>query len=331
MPDILRTSPLAAGSPAGLADAAGGVSFEPITNIGCWQQLTALTDRAHSVQVFGYGEAKAANGWSVNRQLLSLNGRPVAIVQALEKRVLGIRIATRINRGPMLVEPGLSAAQITEIYRATRRHWARPYSPLLLAPALEETAANHAILKAAGFYQRNSNGWGSARLNLDQPIDDVFASFEHSWRKAIRAADKAGVTVEVVDGDTAHEWMIERHLQNMAEKGFSGHGADFLRALRRHSGSDAVLLQAFHAGNPVAGLLMLKFGDTADSIVAWFGPEGRQLKAGNAITWGAIKEMHRRGVRHYDVGGTNSDQGFSSFKKGMNGTPYRLLGEYLGF
>jgi len=322
--------------PSGLGPAdvasAGSLTFDSVDDPARWERLLEQADRTHSVQAFGYGEAKASKGWRVSRQLLSLQGRPVAIVQALEKRVLGLRVVTRINRGPMLLVAEPPAQLVAAVYRAVRNRWGRlPFGILLLAPALEERPENLEIMAKAGFRPRKGNGWGSARLDLTQPIDAVFQSFEHNWRKAIRAGDKAGVTVRVVDTEADHEWMIERHLQNMAEKGFHGHDAAFLRSLRRSSRSNYVLLQAMHEGRPVAGLVMLKFGSVADSIVAWFGDEGRKVKAGNAITWGAIQEMQRRGCLEYDVGGINSDKGFSSFKSGMNGEEYFLLGEYVAF
>ena len=307
------------------------VTFCEVTEAAQWDRLVAQVDRAHSVQAFSYGEAKASRGWHVSRQLISVMGRPVAIVQALERRVLGVRVATRINRGPMFLVADPPDYLSTAVYRALRQRWGRlTAGVLLLAPALLDTQSNREVLTRAGFRPRRGNGWGSARLDLTQPIDKVFDGFAHNWRKAIRAADKAGVTVRVADAEADHQWMIDRHLENMAQKGFSGHDADFLRALRQHAGADYVLLQAVHEGAPVAGLVMLEFGDVADSIVAWFGDAGRKVKAGNAITWGAIQEMQRRGCRLYDVGGTNSDKGFTSFKNGMNGAPYSLLGEYIG-
>jgi CelD/BcsL family acetyltransferase involved in cellulose biosynthesis len=329
MTSLLHDSPVAP-VPTAFTDTER-LSFTAIDDRTRWERLLGQADRAHSVQAFGYGEAKAANGWWVSRHLIAAGGRPVAIVQALEKRVLGIRLATRINRGPMFLVAEPSAELMVAVYSAVRRHFAPfHFGILLIAPALEETPDNREILRRAGFIARKASGWGSARLDLTRPVDEVFQSFEHNWRKAIRAADKAGVTVRVATDEAAHEWMIERHLQNMAEKGFSGHGADFLRALRQQSGDDYMLLQAMHEGRPVAGLVMLKFGSTADSIVAWFGEDGRKVKAGNAITWGAIQEMQRRGCTSYDVGGIGSDKGFVSFKSGMNGAEYFLVGEHLG-
>jgi hypothetical protein len=310
----------------------GKVTFTTVRDIGQWEHLLEQADRAHSVQAFGYGEAKASKGWHVSRQLLSLQGRPVAIVQALELRIMGLRLVTRINRGPMFLVSDPADQLVTAVYRAVRNRWGRlPFGLLLLAPALEERPENLAIMARAGLRPRKGNGWGSARLDLGQPIEEVFQRFDHNWRKSIRASERAGVTVRVAETEADHEWMIERHLQNMAERGFHGHDAKFLRNLRQSSGSNYVLLQAMHEGRPVAGLVMLQFGSVADSIVAWFGDEGRKVKAGNAITWGAIQEMQRRGCRLYDVGGINSNKGFSNFKSGMNGAEYFLLGEYVGF
>ena len=318
--------------PATDAAVGGRVTFETITDPARWNALLGQVVQPHSVQAFGYGQAKASNGWHVTRQLVAQDGRPVAIVQALEKRVLGLRLVTRINRAPMFLVAQPGPALVLAVYRAIRNRWGRlPFGILLIAPALEETPENQALMVRAGYRRRKGNGWGSARLDLTREITAVFDSFEHNWRKSIRAGVREGVTVTVVDSEADHEWMIERHLANMAEKGFTGHDAAFLRSLRRHSGGDYVLFQARHAGEPVAGLVILKFGAVADSVVAWFGDQGRKVKAGNVITWSAIEEMQKRGCTLYDVGGINSDKGFSSFKAGMNGQTYFLLGEYVSF
>lgn len=311
----------------------GRLAFETISDPTRWAELLGRAPQPHSVQAFGYGAAKARDGWTVDRQLLTQHGRPVAIVQALERRILGLRLVTRINRAPIFLVADPDPELILAVYRAIRSRWGRfPFGILLIAPGLEDTPQNRSLLLQAGFRRRQrGNGWGSARLDLRQDTSAVFDSFEHNWRKSIRSGHREGVTVQVANSEAAHDWMIERHLANMAEKGFTGHDEAFLRSLRRHSGSDYVLFQAIHQDEPVAGLVILRFGDHADSVVAWFGDKGRKVKAGNVITWGAIEEMHRRGCTSYDVGGTNSDKGFSSFKAGMNGTPYLLIGEYVSF
>lgn len=311
--------------------AASTTKFFPITDSAQWQFLLSHAALPHSVQSFAYGEAKHAYGWKPVRLLVQHGGRQVAIVQALEKRFLGFRV-TRINRGPMFLEPNPDPRAVTAVYDALRQRYGRlPFGLLLIAPGLEDGEPSRQLLKTAGFHARKGNGWGSSRLDLTEGTDALFATFDRNWQKAIRSSVKANVTIEVADSEADHQWMIERHLTNMAEKGFSGHDGDFLRALRRNAGTDYVLFKAMHEGQAVAGLVLLRFGNHADSVVAWFGDEGRKVKAGNAITWGAICEMQKRGCTSYDVGGINSDKGFSAFKAGMNGDQYFLLGEYVSF
>lgn len=298
-----------------------------------WARLIDLCGMVHSVQAFGYGEAKAQVGWRPLRLAYEIEGRDVAVVLALQRRLVGVPLVTRINRGPMFLGSAPERQIVLSVLESLR--WNRGHllfgGPLVIAPALADTPDNRSVLAEAGFHPTRRQGWASARLDLTRPLEAIFDSFAHNWRKSIRFAQKAGVRVVVEESAEAHEWMIERHLDNMREKGFHGHGAKFLRALRAYGKSDYVLLRAFHEGVPVAGLTLLRVGATADSIVAWFGQQGRKVKAGNLLTWSGIIEMQRRGCLLYDVGGINSEAGFRAFKAGMNGQEYHLVNEYVSF
>lgn len=307
-------------------------SFENVSEPEQWAALLSRVPFPHSVQSHTYGAAKAGDSWRVARALIRRSGRPVGMVQALEKRILGVRVATRINRGPMFFDLDLPREEVVAVYRAIRDKWGRmPNGVLSIAPALPQGEAGHAIMTDAGYRRREGNPWGSARIDLTQSIDTIFSSLESSWRNRIRAGERAGVTVRVSESADDFEWIIARHLENMREKAFGAHGPNFLRELHRNAKGDVLLFRAIHEEKPVAGLVIIQAGGLADGVVAWFGPEARQLKAGNLLVWKGIDEMQRRGCISYDVGGTNSDRGFSTFKAGMRGTEYMLLGEYVSF
>ena len=54
---------------------------------------------------WAYGEAKeASGGWCARRLVIECASEPVAICQVLDKKLMGIRVVSRINRGPLLVE-----------------------------------------------------------------------------------------------------------------------------------------------------------------------------------------------------------------------------------
>ncbi len=306
------------------------VSLEAVASAPEWDARLSRAAFPHSVQSFAYGEAKARNGWRVARALVRHAGAPVALVQALERRVFGVRLVTRINRGPVFLDAHPPRDLVVAVYRAIRQRWGRlPHGALLMAPALEAGAEGHAIMTEAGYRRRRGNGWGSARIDLRPDIDAVFAGLDGKWRNRVRAGQRNGVTVRVTHDAADLAWMADRHHENMRAKAFAGHDRGFLEALRQSFGDDLVLVQAIHGQRPVAGLVLTRVGPLADGVVAWFGPEARDLKAGNVVAWGAIAEMHRLGCTSYDVGGTNSDKGFSTFKAGMKGEDYLLLGEYL--
>ncbi|MBK8085869.1 MAG: GNAT family N-acetyltransferase [Devosia sp.] len=306
------------------------VTLEAVAAASQWDALLSGAAFPHSVQSFAYGEAKAGRGWRVVRLLVRHAGRPVAVVQALERHFAGFRVATRINRGPVFLAAHPVRDLVVAVYRAIRQRWGRlPHGVLLIAPALAESEDDHAIMTEAGYRRRRGNGWGSARIDLRPDIETVFAGLDGKWRNRVRSGQRNGVTVRVTRDAADFAWMEERHLENMQAKAFSGHDRGFLAALRHSFGDDLVLVQAIHEQRPVAGLVLIRVGPLADGVVAWFGPEARELKAGNVVAWGAIEEMHRLGCTSYDVGGTNSDKGFSTFKAGMKGKDYLLLGEYV--
>ena len=81
---------------------------------------------------------------------------------------------------------------------------------------------------------------------------------------------------------------------------------------------------------PVGGLVVFRFGNTAESFVAWFGTEGRKVNVGNFLMWNAAIEMQRRGCRYFDLGSYSKTDagGYHKFKRAMNGADYCLLGEW---
>ena len=86
---------------------------------------------------------------------------------------------------------------------------------------------------------------------------------------------------------------------------------------------------SFTQGQPVAGMSVVRFGRRAEYHIGWFGPEGRKLNAGNFLMWEVIKEMKRRGVTDFDVGGMRPGDGYTRFKRTMRPVEFRLAGEWV--
>lgn len=304
------------------------LTVSPITDATAWAKLMEAAPFPHLPQSFAYGEGKRAKGWHVCRAVFQQGERVIAFATVLERRVLGLRVVARVNRGPVFLDAYPSPSDVVAVHAALRRHW---WGPLLIAPALERGEASAAMLTEAGFRLRHDRGWTSGRIDLRQTEAELWASFTSSFRNRARQAEKLGATLRVANDTATFDWMVERHVWNMTDKGFDAADAVLLQAMRAAAPEDVSVFQLIHDGRPVAAMSVVRFGRCAEYHIGWFGPEGRKLNAGNFLMWEIIKALKARGLDHFDVGGLREGDGYTRFKQTMRPQEFRLAGEWMRF
>jgi hypothetical protein len=300
-----------------------------VRQINEWSELFAEVEHPHLVQSWPYGEAKKSTGWSPRRLVIERGGEPVALCQVLDERLLGIRFASRISRGPLLLR--CDEPDIEGIYRALRQGWRYLIGGLLLiAPALIDEQDQWQPLQAAGFRRWRQNGWSSAYLDLRLTELELRKNLSSKWRNHLGVSERRGLELLISSAPEAVAWIIGQHVTHMQHKGFKGPGPDLLQALYRAAQEDFIVFQACLNGTPVGGVAVFRFGHTAEYYLGWSGPEGRKANAGNFLVWNAAVEMQRRGCRYFDLGSYSKAAagGYSEFKQAMNGVEYCLLGEW---
>lgn len=295
-----------------------------------WDRLFDQVPLPHFTQAWGYGEGKrAAQGWSVERIAFQGDERPVALCQVLVRRLLGLSVA-RINRGPLFMQRAPPAELQLGVLRALRC-W-RPLGRrglLLIAPALPLGEPSTALLRAAGFMQRRSGGWGSALINLQPSLEGIRAALSSKWRNHLNASLKAGISLRVRRDHEAIDWMLERHASNMAAKGFAGPAVSFVRSMIASRPEDFWVLQALLESEPCSGILLARFGAHAETLLSWTGEAGRRANAHHFLLWHVLAEMKAAGCRALDLGGYTTTNAYGAYKRGMKGSEYRLAGEWL--
>jgi hypothetical protein len=310
------------------ATAAERASVAFISDSREWDNLLSRAPTLHLPQSFAYGEGKRAMGWSVRRAIFSLGPRPIAFATVLERRLFGVRIATRVNRGPVFLETAPDPETERSVYEALRRHWR---GPLLIAPALPQGERSAALLRDAGYIRRQQQGWRSGRIDLTPGEDAIWAHFGATFRNRARAAARAAPELHIAEDAATYEWLIERHVENMREKQFKGPSPGLLRALREAAPKAVTVFQARQGGIPVAAMSVVRFGSCAEYHIGWFGPGGRKINAGNFLMWNIIQELRRRNVSSFDVGGLKPGDGYTQFKRTMHPQEYELAGEWVSF
>lgn len=293
-----------------------------------WQALFAKAHFQHMAQTWPFGEAKRAIKWRPRRIAIQLDGQPVAICQVLYKMIAGFPVAARINPGPMMLT-GHTEKEM-DVLLAIRQHWRYlRHGVLLIQPAIIYSEEAVRALKAMGFRLRNEYRWKAARVDLTRSEEDMRKSLASDWRRPLNKSERLGLQLIVGNSTEDLEWLLQKHIESMAENDFHGPSPEFLRALYKAAPADFYIFRVIHAGVAVAVLMTLKFGDKAQNYIVWVGSEGRRLSAGNFLYWNAALELKRLGCSQVDLGGYNSATGFGAFKMGMNGTEYELAGEFV--
>lgn len=306
---------------------------EPVTGRQEWDHLFGQVALPHFTQAWCYGEGKrAAAGWSVERVVFQGAEGPAALCQVLVKRLVGVPVAARINRGPLFMQSSPSTELQRSVLRALRRQWRFGRRGLLLiAPALPFGETSSTLLRGAGFIRRRAGGWGSSLIDLQPSLEAIRAALSSKWRNHLNVSLKAGIALRLRSDQEAFDWMLERHASNMAAKDFVGPAVSFVRSMIASSPQDFRVLQALIENEPCSGILVARFGAHAETFLSWTGEAGRRVNAHHFLLWHVLVEMKAAGCRALDLGGYTTTEKYGAYKRGMKGSEYRLAGEWLAF
>lgn len=150
-------------------------------------------------------------------------------------------------------------------------------------------------------------------LDLTLSEEELLKQMSQKGRYHIKTAEKSGVKVECVGGDSAKSKEFDEFYRLLCETakrdGFFVHKKSFYKAFLEELGERAVFYVAKVGGQVdggradelvVGGALMVHFGDTATYYFGASSGEHREVKAANALQWFAIREAKRAGFKRYD-------------------------------
>lgn len=289
-----------------------------------WEGLLARADRCGLQQGWAYGAALAAGGIAVRRLVAREGGHgpPVACAQVAERRLLGLVPTAFLLRGPVWLDGAPAAPEReAELVAAVRARLGRP--ALVWAPESAAGPPGRRPVVSGG-----STSW----LDLARPLAHVRAGLRGTWRHDLRRAEGRGL--EVADGGgSGLAWLLDRNEAQRRRVGYRGPGPTFLGRLAgaaRERGG-LLLLVARHAGEPVAGVLLVRHGRCATYAVGHVTGRGRALHAKHLLLWRAVERLGTAGARWLDLGGVDTERtpNLARFKLDLGGEIRRQAGTYL--
>jgi hypothetical protein len=300
-----------------------------------WQRLFDSVPRSTLPQTFAYAQAMAKCEKFLPRLgLIEADGRPVGLVQVLERTLLRVIRVVHIHRGPLWLEPRpapeIQIAALAELRRTFPGGLTRWTSFL---PELPAGAESNRLLAAAGFHRLAEPGYRTLWLDLAPPVPVLRAQLAGNWRNHLKQAERSGLTVEADSEARALPWLVERHLADKKARRYRGPSGPLVIRLRNalYRDGNVLLLRALAEGEPVAGILLLRHGDSATWLIGWSGAQGRRLGAHTLLLWQAVERLKAAGTRWFDLGGINPDHapGVTVFKRGVRGEEVELAGRYV--
>ncbi len=164
-------------------------------------------------------------------------------------------------------------------------------------------------------------------IDIKPEEETIFAKFSEAKRRAVRKAEKNGVTIEE-SGDIKKLIRIKNK-----SGGFLGFittaGIDKFWDIMAPEHT-TILLALNRSRTIVGGVLLVFWGNTAFYWIAGATREGKKLSAPTILVWEALKLAKKRSAKQFDFLGVWDERmprqhgewkGFTRFKEGFGGSP----------
>jgi hypothetical protein len=296
-----------------------------------WNSLLEQVDNSNISQEWIYGDAKKdVEGWGLNRGVIQAkDGKNIGIIQMLTKKVFGIPLAFRINRGPVLLHEYNTIDNHLQIIESIKRKKIG-LRPLFYAPIIKWSP--EAILKITSYKWKATDifGFPSSTVNLLQSKDEIHDSLLKFWKKNLRKAQEC-VNIKVDDFGNVKDF-IDLYKSFFEKKQIEGIPIPVLNYLMNLPKMPLKIITAYNnEGKLIAYKGLYLHGKTGTSFICWNTDEGRKKQARTLLIYESMMTLKDIGMNTFDAGGVDdiNTEAVANFKRGINGIEYRLCGEFI--
>lgn len=289
-----------------------------------WDEYV-LENEGHPLQLWGWGQVKAAHGWKAERLFAykhdDSHDEIVGAAQVLIRRLPApFRSIAYIPRGP--VGGGTYDAEFLELIAALVK---RDYKSVTLS--IEPFSREYDAPKG---WIRSKNSVLPAEtilLDLKKSESDLLAAMAKKTRQYIRKSASEGIDIRMVRSKEDLEACLHIYKQTAERAGFNLHSYQYYTDVFHLMGEHSPVFAAYLEGQPIAFLWVAMSADTAYELYGGMNEDGQRLRANYALKWHVIRKAKEWGVSQYDFGGLVVG-GVSVFKQGWSESETMLSGTY---
>ena len=280
-----------------------------------------LARGGHPLQLWGWGEVKAAHNWSVDRIFIYEKDQIIGAAQLLIRKLpKPFNALVYVPRGPV-AENGDRA----EVLDAIADYAKNTYHAVAVTIEPDWRTIPHA------------HGWHKSDntiliprtliLDLNKSEDDLLAVMTKKTRQYIRKSANEAVEVRRVKSREELAACLAIYKQTSQRAGFGLHEDQYYYDIFDKMGDYGLVTAAFYNGEPVAFLWLVMSERTAFELYGGMNDEGQRLRANYTLKWSTIQMTKKWEIERYDFNGLLND-GVSTFKQGFADHEDMLVGTY---
>jgi peptidoglycan pentaglycine glycine transferase (the first glycine) len=270
----------------------------------------------HPLQLWGWGEVKAAHGWRAERLQVGQGGAQLLIKQ-LPKPFGPLVYIARGPFGTLLSDQAAREALVSYVKRT--------YRPTVLTVEPDTTKP----VRWKG-WRKSSNRILLARtavMDLTESDDVLLARMSKKTRQYIRKSSGEGIEIRQASAASDIDACLSIYKQTAKRAGFSLHDDAYYHDIFRLLGEDSPVYMAELGGELLAFLWPMVTPEVAFELYGGMNDDGQRLRANYFLKWSVIQAMKMNGVKRYDVNGLLND-GVSAFKQGFIPDETMMAGTY---
>ncbi|NTW41010.1 MAG: aminoacyltransferase [Cellulomonadaceae bacterium] len=306
---------------------------EPITDPAAWDGLVDSLG-GHPLQLWGWGQTKAAGAWTAHRLRIASGDRTVGVAQVLVRRLpFPFRALSYVPRGPVVASADPDApvgygvgdeATRTAVASAVVT-WCREHVGGV-GVSFEPDWPAGTTLPLAGVRTGGQRILYPSTLVLDLSTtpDELVAAMGRSTRADIRNGGR-DVEIRRVTAEGEVRAVLDVYRETAVRAEFDLHSDEYYLTLHRELGDASVLVAAFRDGSPCAFVWDVNSATTAFELYGGVDDTGRKARANAPVKWHAVQIAQEAGLLRYDMNGLLND-GISAFKRSFAKHEDELVG-----
>jgi len=299
------------------------IELQKCTDKEQWDEYV-LENGGHPLQLWGWGQVKAAHGWSAERVFAydsDQDDKIVGAAQVLVRRLpVPFRSFSYIPRGPIVEE--LFRNEFLEGLATLVKREHRS-----VALSVEPNTFEFDVPEGWSKTENKVLSPHTILLDLKKSESDLLADMVKKTRQYIRKSAAEGITIKQVRSRAELEECLHIYRQTAERAKFNLHTEQYYLDVYNLLGDHSPVFAAYLDGKPIAFLWMAISADTAYELYGGMNDDGQRLRANYALKWYVIRKVKEWGLTQYDFGGLVVG-GVSIFKQGWSSEETSFAGTY---